>query len=71
MGIMNRVYRDETTILFQGVRDGEVFVYKGREYIKCDLNHVAYKPVNCYCIITGNFEYLYGDALVRIVKEIV
>lgn len=70
MGIMNRVYRDENTMLYQGVRDGEVFVYNGREYIKCHLEHVAYKPVNCYCIITGNFEYLYGDVLVRVIKGI-
>ena len=40
-------------------KNGELFVYEGREYIK----------VNCYCIIKGNYGYLYDDAKVRVVKE--
>lgn len=68
---MNYVYKWGTFDLFKGVQNGEVFVYDGGEYIKVNLRHVNYKPVNCYCIIKGNYDYLYDDAKVRVVKEII
>ena len=68
--MINYVYKWGTFELFKGVQNGEVFVYKGREYIKVNLRHVNYKPVNFEVkIIVNLFTYQLLYLKVELTKQ--
>ena len=64
------IKKDSSLVKFEAVENGELFVFKGKAYIKIfPLEVPTYEVINAFEVESGNCTFIYSDTLVTYVKN--